>query len=334
MKEKTMLRRLLLALAIAILHGAAIAAAQSPTKITVMTFNTYGVGKQADQPIEQIAAAIRASGADIVGLQETKLEKDPAAKEGDTAPEFGFGDSRAAELAKLLGWHVVDQQPQKPTYREAGIWANAVISKHPVRALTKNHLGALIDVNGRTVALFNVHFHDAPYQPYQLLSIPYGDYPFIKTEAEAVKFASEARGQAMTLLLDEIKANESADAMVITGDFNEPSFLDWTEGAVKTGLQPIAVTWPATKTLADIGFVDTFRAMFPDPATKPGMTWTPTTAPTAKDDHHDRIDFVLARAKALKVLSAGIVGEKAPEADIVVSPWPSDHRASVATIEF
>jgi hypothetical protein len=34
------------------------------------------------------------------------------------------------------------------------------------------------------------------------------------------------------------------------------------------------------------------------------------------------------------VLSAGIVGEKAPEADLVVTPWPSDHRASMAVISF
>lgn len=41
-----------------------------------------------------------------------------------------------------------------------------------------------------------------------------------------------------------------------------------------------------------------------------------------------------ARAAALKVISAGIVGEKAPEADLVVTPWPSDHRATMAKIGF
>jgi hypothetical protein len=64
------------------------------------------------------------------------------------------------------------------------------------------------------------------------------------------------------------------------------------------------------------------------------MTWTPTTEPTAKDDHHDRIDFTFGRAKSLTVLSAGIVGEKKPEADIVVTPWPADHRATMAKVSF
>jgi exonuclease III len=88
------------------------------------------------------------------------------------------------------------------------------------------------------------------------------------------------------------------------------------------------------KAIEDKGFVDTFRAIFPDPAAKPAFTWTPTGDPAATDDHHDRIDFVLARAKALEVVSAGIVGEKSPEADIVVTPWPSDHRASYAKVKF
>ncbi len=42
----------------------------------------------------------------------------------------------------------------------------------------------------------------------------------------------------------------------------------------------------------------------------------------------------LAKAEKLEVLSAGILGEKAPEADIVVTPWPSDHRATFAKVRF
>ena len=58
----------------------------------------------------------------------------------------------------------------------------------------------------------------------------------------------------------------------------------------------------------------------PDLVPKPGFSWTPTSEPTATDDHHDRTHAALARAAGLEVLEAGIVGEKAPEADIVVTP--------------
>jgi exodeoxyribonuclease III len=43
---------------------------------------------------------------------------------------------------------------------------------------------------------------------------------------------------------------------------------------------------------------------------------------------------VFARGKSLTVSSAGVVGEKSPEADIVVTPWPSDHRAVTAQVSF
>jgi exodeoxyribonuclease-3 len=66
----------------------------------------------------------------------------------------------------------------------------------------------------------------------------------------------------------------------------------------------------------------------------PAFTWTPTSKPTVKWDHHDRIDFVFARADDLTVEDAAIVGEKSPEAEIVVDPWPSDHRAVAATVRF
>jgi hypothetical protein len=67
---------------------------------------------------------------------------------------------------------------------------------------------------------------------------------------------------------------------------------------------------------------------------RPASTSTPTTDPSDPQDHHDRIDFVSARAPGLVVEAAGIVCEKAPEADIVVTPWPSDRRAACARVSF
>lgn len=76
------------------------------------------------------------------------------------------------------------------------------------------------------------------------------------------------------------------------------------------------------------------EATHPDPVAKSAFTWTPTGSPADPEDHHDRIDFTFARAPGLKVIAAGIVGEKSPEADLVVTPWPSDHRASYAVIAY
>lgn len=315
------MRRSLLA---ALLVAAGASAAQA-TDLTVMSFNVWGGGANEQKPVDETVAVIKAVNPDIIGIQETRLESDPCT--ADVCP--AVGDSVAPKLAAALGYHYYDQTKQNDA-----LWANAILSRYPIGKATPNDTGVEIMVDGRKVQVFNIHLDDSPYQPYQLLDIEYGDAPFLKTADEAVKAAEATRGSALKLLFDDMAAAGEADAAFVFGDFNEPSHRDWTESAVKAGLQPLVVPFPTVKAIEDKGFVDTFRAIYPDAGTKPGMTWTPTSEPTAKDDHHDRIDFALARAKDLQVIAAGIVGEKAPEADIVVTPWPSDHRATMAKVKF
>jgi endonuclease/exonuclease/phosphatase family metal-dependent hydrolase len=314
-----------LLLAILTLTSLSGAAGAQQTELTVMSFNIWGGGANEQKPVDETAAVIKAVGADIIGIQETRLEGEACTAE--SCPPGG--ESVAGRLAAALGFHHYDQ-----TRENGALWANAVISRYPIGKATPNDLGVEIDVNGRKVHVFNIHLDDAPYQPYQLLNIEYGPYPFLKTAEEAVKAAAETRGPALKLLFDDMAAAGEADAAFVMGDFNEPSHRDWTEAAAKAGLHPIAVPFPSVKAVEEKGFIDTFRAVFPDPVAKPGFTWTPTSDPKATDDHHDRIDFLLARAPKLEVLQAGIVGEKAPEADIVVTPWPSDHRAVMARLRF
>ena len=296
------------------------------TTLRVMSFNVWGAGGNEGKGIEDTVAAIKAAKADIVGIQETKLEPDPC-----TATDcIAVGTSIAPALAKALGWYVYDQLPVNDA-----LWANAILSRYPfVGKPTPNEFGAQIDVGGRMVWLFNIHHDDEPYQPYQLLGIEYGPAPFIKTEAEAIKFANETRGNEMDLLAADLKMAEGADAVFVTGDFNEPGYLDWTDGAVVAGHHPVKVEWPTSKRLADLGFIDSYRAVYPDPVAKPAYTWTPAYEETAADDHPDRIDFVFAKGPGLVVLDAAIVGEDGPRSDIKVTPWPSDHRASVAEVRF
>ncbi len=136
------------------------------------------------------------------------------------------------------------------------------------------------------------------------------------------------------MLQEDLAAADDADAAFVFGDFNEPSGHDWTKEAVEAGNQPVKVDWPTTRTIEDSGFVDAYRDVHPDLVARPAFTWTPTSKPTVNWDHHDRIDFIFARAADLTIEDAAIVGEKRPEAEIVVRPWPSDHRAVAATVSF
>lgn len=316
--------RLPAAMALALLFVISTAQAET-TRLKLFTMNMWGAGANEQKPIDETVAVMKAVNADIIAVQETVPEPDPCTAEVCVASE----NSRAKELAAALGYHYHEFKHNTDNH-----WADAVFSRFPFGKETPNGVGVEIDVNGRKVVVYSMNLDDAPYQPYQLLNIEYDQSPFIKTEAEAIDWASRTRGKALSLLQADIASSSDAAAQFVMGDFNEPSHRDWTDAAVKAGRQPIAVAWPFTSALEKDGFVDTFRAVFPDEVAKPGMTWTPTSEPTATDDHHDRIDFIFARAKDLKVLSAGIVGEKAPEADLVVTPWPSDHRASMAEVEF
>lgn len=293
--------------------------------LTVMSFNIWGGGANEGKGIEETLAVIRAVNPDIIGIQETRLESDPCT--ADHCP--AAGPSVAPALAAALGFHLHEQTAENPA-----LWANAVLSRFPIGAPSANDLGVPITVEGRTVWAFNIHLDDSPYQPYQLLKIEYGDAPFIATEAEAIRFAEETRGPALALLAADMKAAEGAAAAFVFGDFNEPSHRDWTAEAAAKGTHPIAVAWPTTRAVEAMGFTDAFRAVYPDPVARPAFTWTPTGDPADPEDHHDRIDFVFARAPGLVVEAAGIVGEKAPEAEVVVTPWPADHRAVFARIRY
>jgi endonuclease/exonuclease/phosphatase family metal-dependent hydrolase len=127
-----------------------------------MSFNIRGGGGNDGKGVDETVAAIRAVNPDIVGIQEARNESVPCTAEH--CPPAG--ESVAAKLAAALGMHYVDQGEESPI-----LWANAILSRYPLGPLTPNRTGARVMVDGRPVDIFNVHFPDFPYQPYQALGI-------------------------------------------------------------------------------------------------------------------------------------------------------------------
>lgn len=284
---------------------------ESDATLRVMSFNMWHGGEASGQPFEHTRRVVEASGADIVGLQETHGQA-----------QDGTGPDNAKRLADELGWHFFDQGN-----------SNAVVSRYPIVAHTPQKHGVKLDLpTGEHVWLFNVHLAHAPYQPYQLLKIPYAEAPFLSTPSEAVAAATAARGHQIAAMLEEVQAIDKRDLTFVTGDFNEPSSLDWTEAVFHAGRCPCIVDWPTTRSVINAGFADAYRAINPDPVKQPGYTWTSITAEDDPRDRHDRIDFVFVRGAKAKITNANIVGERPERADIVVTPYPSDHRAVVITV--
>lgn len=282
-------------------------------ELRVMTFNLWHGGDAGKQPLAQTMEVIRAAKADLVGLQETHGFE----KEG-TRPDHG------RKLAEMLGWHYFDQGER-----------TGVLSRHPLVTNTPRRWGVTVRLpSGHAVRMFNAHLSHAPYQPYQLLKIPYANAPFITTAEEAVREAGAARGGQMERLLAELQpALAEGGAVFLTGDFNEPSHEDWTARAAQAGRCPLPVPYPTTLAVTGAGMRDAFRTMFPNEVTHGGHTWTPTTRPEDPKDRHDRIDFVFTGGVGVRVKRCEVAGEDGKFADIVVRPYPSDHRAVVATVE-
>ncbi|MFT5775493.1 endonuclease/exonuclease/phosphatase family protein [Hyphomonas sp.] len=317
-----MLRRMIL-IGLTCLAGCATPETAAPVQLKVMSYNSWGAGGNQDKPIDETLAVLREVDADIIGLQETQLEGDVC--DAEVCPPKG--PSAAPALAKALGYYLYEQ-----TAENDALWANAILSRYPIMGATPNDLGVSIDVKGHTVYAFNVHFTDYPYQPYQFDRIPYGDAPFLTTSEEGVAAARAARGAAVDLLVNELPASDGAEAVFIFGDFNEPSGLDWTARAVAAGIQPAVVAFPSSGALEAAGFIDAYRAVYPDEIAHPGLTWTPTTSVDDPTDRHDRIDYIFVRGTGVDIVDASIVGEASPPAEIAITPWPSDHRAVLATV--
>lgn len=276
-------------------------AAGKPEQIRVLSFNVAVEGRYG---LAGVIELIRNSKADLIGLQEAGKSTE--------------------KIANALGYEYVQNG------------TSAILSKLKIDSQSPGKNGIVVQTeSGQKIAFFNRHLYYKPYQPYQLLGIPYEGAPFIKTESEAISEAKKARGAEVTELLKDIDyLSEASLPTIVVGDFNEPSHLDWTEAAAKAGRHPIKVEWPTSKVFAEAGFKDAYREIHSDEMKYPGYTWTPISKHDDPKDHHDRIDFILYRGLGINLNSVDVIGENKENADIPFVPFPSDHRAVTAEFVF
>jgi exodeoxyribonuclease-3 len=299
-------------LAVASAFVTALHAQTEEESIRVMSYNIHRGGVvMLKQPLSQTAKVIQSAKADIVGIQETRSPR---------------GD-KLEELAKLLGWnHDMGKGSQ-------------ILTRYEILESLNSGVKIKLD-SGKEAYVFNLHLPSHPYQPYQLLGIRpkwhkhTNDITFIKTEAEAIEWAKKARGRELTKLLRLIRSIPDKQAPIfVVGDFNEPSHLDWTERAASAARHPIKVEYPNSLAMIKAGFTDAYRAIYRDEMKHPGYTWSSFYKFDDPTTHHDRIDFVYFKGKGIKLNEVKIVGENQKDADIVISPYPSDHRAVVANFK-
>jgi endonuclease/exonuclease/phosphatase family metal-dependent hydrolase len=266
------------------------------TTVKVMTFNIWIGGFVVD--FTKVVEAIEISGADVVGLQES--------------------DGNATRLANLLGWPYVDESLQ-------------IISRYPlIQPGNSSGLYTYVQLApGQVFAMSNIHLPSDPYGPYQIMEDMGLEEVLASEEATRMPVLNTFIPTWKRLLKEKMP-------LVIVGDFNSPSHLDWIDSTIGVrNANKFAVQWPQSKAVEDLGMIDTYREIYPDPKKVPGITWTlGYPYPRIEEDEVvDRIDFIFAQ-KNTKVLSSGIIGPNGgPDVTYGLTPYPSDHLAVVSEIE-
>ncbi len=273
--------------------------ATDASTLRVMEFNVEYGGNEVD--FAGVPLAIEAAGADVVAIEE------------------GYGNMPA--IAASVGWEYFDPRTQ-------------VMSRYPLLTPPGDPPFVYVEVApGRVVAIANVHLPSTSYGPFK-----------IRDGASADEVVAVEEHRRLPVIAPVLTALEKLAAegvpVFLLGDFNAPSYLDWTEAAV--GIRDhvrFAVRWPVSVAVEEAGLVDSYREIHPDPVADQGLTW-PANRPIVRGYNPyrngapaDRIDFVYAGGP-VRTLDSALVGEEGgPGVDVPVSPWPTDHRATVSTFE-
>lgn len=256
--------------------------------LRVMVWNIWHGGRE-DGDVEgpkRVVDVIRESKADIVAMQET----------------YGSGEL----ISQELGFHFL--------LRGTNV---SIHSRFPIVEDISVHeefkcVGALIELPGNhRIAMYSIW-------------LPYGKdiwIPKIRQASSPAELLEACQPSAIDLQaiyaaiekrLDAPKYNNVA--IIIAGDFNSMSHLDWN--AVAKDQFGQVVDWNTSHVLIDAGFRDSYRECRPTVNRLHDATWSPRFS----EQEQERIDFIYYRSNRLQATSSRTIREHTEK-------FPSDHAA-------
>ena len=317
-----------------------------PARLRVLSFNIWFSGTAIPDGLDYVVETIKMHDANVVLLSESGAATQAIAEELSTPGHPYYAASSG----------------------DAGIVSEFPIISESTLPYVKK---AVLDVDGREVAAYSAHLYYRNYATYLPRGYgggvdepsPYAQYGWDEmpggpvTDRDAILKVNEDSRRPEVIrqvIADAADERERGRAVILGGDFNEPSTFDWTAAtSSRFDHNGLTIPWQTTELLRDAGYVDAYRSMYPDPVTHPGFTWPSDNADKAVSDltwapnadERDRIDYVFhAAAPGVKLLGAGVVG---PRSSIVRNQrvieetrdnflpipdhWPSDHKAVLAT---
>jgi len=255
---------------------------------------------------------------------------------GDKSTQFKKDTANTLNVLKVIEFEDPDILLMQETYccgmeisQKAGYpysWRSSsnlsIHSKYPIIDTINifkpfNSQGVVIDVKGQKLLCFNIWLHYLPdffqdikhFSPDSLIA---GENETRLSEISSILTSIENMGESTQM------------PVIIGGDFNSGSHLDWVENTKHVHYNKV-VEWPVNKKMTDNGFRDSFREANPDPLKTLDGTWGFLN----ENIIPDRIDFIYYKGDKLKVKSSKIVMEDPPGGF-----FNSDHRAIVSVFTF
>ncbi|MEA4917824.1 endonuclease/exonuclease/phosphatase family protein [Proteiniphilum sp.] len=251
----------------------------------------------------------------------------------------------------------------KPYYFGDSKGDNGILSKYKLKDVEQRHsmTKASCEIEGQTFVVYSAHLDASHYECY--LPRGYSGTTWKKLEGGPITDANYIYEANMVSSRDEAIDKFVADAqkeiikgniVIMGGDLNEPSHLDWQENTKNLwDHNGVVIDWYCSSRMIKSGYKDSYREIYPDPVRYPGFTfpsankhvtdWQLAWAPEA--DERDRIDFIYYYPNPLlKLTDARIVGPSGTvyygktgphdADDIFIEPkgiWPTDHKGNLAT---
>lgn len=317
-------------------------------KFKVLQFNIWQEGTMVPGGYEALVDQIIESDAEFITLSEVRNYKDTR-----------FCD----RIVKSL-------KDRGHTFYSFYSYDTGLLSRYPIIDSTTifpcvNDQGsiyrALINRNGQEIALYTAHLDYRNCTYYDIKGYDGSTWekcsPMTDVDSIMMDNVKSKRDNAIMSFLAHAKEDKDKGRIIIIGgDFNEPSFLDWTEETKNTlDHNGLVIPWTVSVMLYANGYRDAYREIYPNPVTHPGITY-PSDNPlmptnklswTPEADERERIDFIYySPYKGLKVTDALIWGLKGSICrnkritetskdlfKIGKAIWPTDHKAVLVTFE-